>query len=298
LAKVRELVKYAFFLGCLIPAREPQYENSVRKIAPELGIELVEMEGANCCAPFSIQSVDYTSWLALAARNLCMAEQMGLNILTLCNDCYESLLATNTLLKENQELRDGVNTILADVGMEFKGKTDVKIFSDALYEDVGLKRVKDAVKRPFNGLRVAVQPGCHLTKPKRIHFGERTGVSALDELVQATGAVSIPYERKEACCGGPLRGIKDDVALSVAKQKLDSMKNAGAKGIVTVCPFCFIEMDMGQIEIKRHSSEDYSLPVLSYAELLRLAMGIKLEDWEIRAHRVPITGLLNMAEAK
>jgi heterodisulfide reductase subunit B len=84
----------------------------------------------------------------------------------------------------------------------------------------------------------------------------------------------------------------------VAKQKLDSMKNAGAKGIVTVCPFCFIEMDMGQIEIKRHSNEEYSLPVLSYAELLRLAMGMKLEDWEIRAHRVPITGLLDMAEAK
>ena len=97
-------MKYAFFLGCLIPAREPNYENSVRKIAPELGIELVEMEGANCCAPFSIQSVDYTSWLALAARNLCMAEQMGLNIVTLCNDCYESLLMTNTILKENNDL--------------------------------------------------------------------------------------------------------------------------------------------------------------------------------------------------
>ena len=33
-------MKYAFFAGCLIPAREPQYENSVKKIAPRLGIEL------------------------------------------------------------------------------------------------------------------------------------------------------------------------------------------------------------------------------------------------------------------
>jgi heterodisulfide reductase subunit B len=242
--------------------------------------------------------MDYTSWLALAARNLCVAEQMGLNILTLCNDCYESLLATNTILKENREIRNGVNGILADVGLEFKGKTDVKIFSDALYEDVGLEKVKDAVKKPFNGLRVAVQPGCHLTKPKRIHFGEHTGVAALDELVQATGAVSVPYERKEACCGGPLRGIKDDVALSVAKQKLDSMKRAGVSAIVTVCPFCFLEMDMGQVEIRRHSSEEYNLPVLNFAEMLRLAMGMKLEDWEIRAHRIPITGLLGMVEAK
>jgi len=291
-------MKYAFFAGCLIPAREPHYENSVQKIAPKLGIELVKMEDANCCAPFSIQSIDYTSWLALAARNLSIAEEMGLNIVTLCNDCYESLLMANTILKENKETRDKVNKVLADVGLEFKGKTDVKIFSDVLYEDVGLEKVKDAVKRPFNGLRVAVQPGCHLSKPKRLHFRQRMGVLALDELVEATGAISVPYERKEACCGGPLRGINDEVALQVAKQKLDSMKAAGVDSIVTVCPFCYLELDMGQIEIKRHSREEYNLPVLNFAELLRVAMGMDLEDWELKAHRIPVTNVLSVAEAK
>jgi heterodisulfide reductase subunit B len=291
-------MKYAFFAGCLIPAREPQYENSVQKIAPKLGIELVTMKGVNCCAPFSIQSLDYTSWLALAARNLCIAEEMRLNIVTLCNDCYESLLSANTILKENKETRDKVNNILADLDLGFKGKIDVKIFSDVLYEDVGLEKVKNAIKRPFNGLRVAVQPGCHLSKPKRLHFGQRMGILALDELVEATGATSIPYERKEACCGGPLRGINDEVALHVAKQKLDSMKAAGADSIVTVCPFCYLELDMGQIEIKRHEKEEYDLPVLSFAELLRIAMGMNLEDWEIKAHRIPITKILNIVEAK
>lgn len=291
-------MKYAFFAGCLIPAREPQYENSVQKIAPKLGIELVAMKGVNCCAPFSIQSLDHTSWLALAARNLCLAEEMRLNIVTLCNDCYESLLMANTILKENKETRDEVNNILVDVDLEFKGKIDVKIFSDVLYEDVGLEKVKNAIKRPFNGLRVAVQPGCHLSKPKRLHFGQRMGVLALDELVEATGATSIPYERKEACCGGPLRGINDEVALRVAKQKLDSMKAAGADSIVTVCPFCYLELDMGQIEIKRHVKEEYDLPVLSFAELLRIAMGMNLEEWEIKTHRIPITKILNIVEAK
>jgi heterodisulfide reductase subunit B len=223
---------------------------------------------------------------------------MELNIVTLCNDCYESLLMANTILKENKETRDKVNRILADVGSEFKGKTDVKIFSDVLYEDVGLEKVKDAVKRPFNGLRVAVQPGCHLSKPKRLHSNQRIGTLALDQLVEATGATSVPYERKEACCGGPLRGINDEVALQVAKQKLDSMKAAGVDSIVTVCPFCYLELDMGQIEIKRHLKEEYNLPVLSFAELLRVAMGMDLEDWELKAHRIPITKVLNIAEAR
>jgi len=291
-------MKYAFFLGCLIPAREPNYENSIRKIAPELGIELVEMEGANCCAPFSIQSVDYASWLALAARNLSLAENMGLDILTLCNDCYESLLMTNTMLKDDKELRNKVNEILADVGLEFKGKTNVKTFIDVLYEDVGLEKVKNSVKEPFDGLKVAVQPGCHLTKPKRIHFGERMGITALDELVEATGAKSISYERKEACCGGPLRGINDEVASQVAKQKLDSIKSSGVDCIVTVCPFCYIELDTGQLEFRRRLKEKYNVPVLHFAEFLRIAMGMKLENWEIRSHKIPITKILNIMEAK
>lgn len=290
-------MKYAFFLGCLIPAREPNYENSVRKIASELGIELIEMEGSNCCAPFGIQSVDYKSWLALAARNLCIAEEMGLDVLTLCNDCYESLLMTNTILKEHGDRRREVNEILADVGLEFKGKTDVKTFSDVLYDDVGLEKVRSAIREPFNGLRVAVQPGCHLTRPKRIHFGEWAGVTPkIDELVEATGAESIAYERKEACCGGPLRGIMDDIALRVAKQKLDSMKMAGVDCIVTVCPLCYLELDISQLEIKRHLQEDYDLPVIHFAELLRMSMGMKLEDWEISAHRTPITKILNKRE--
>jgi len=67
---------------------------------------------------------------------------------------------------------------------------------------------------------------------------------------------------------------------------------------VTVCPFCYLELDMGQIEIKRHSKEEYNLPVLNFAELLRVAMGMDLEDWELKAHRIPITSILNVAEAR
>jgi heterodisulfide reductase subunit B len=55
---------------------------------------------------------------------------------------------------------------------------------------------------------------------------------------------------------------------------------------------------MGQIEIKRHLKEEYNLPVLSFAELLRMAMGMRLEDWELKAHRIPITKIIDIAEGK
>jgi heterodisulfide reductase subunit B len=285
-------MKYAFFLGCLIPARELSYEVSVRKVMPELGVELVDMKGANCCAPFSIQSVDYASWLALAARDLAIAEEMGMDVMTLCNDCYESLLMVNNTLKRKPELRDKVNEVLADVGKEFKGKIDVKNLVDVLYGDVGLSKVKNAIKEPISGIRVGAQPGCHLTKPKRIHFEVLRGFNELDSLVEATGVESIPYERKEMCCGGPLRDINDDMARQISRQKLSALKEAEVQAVVTVCPFCFLQLDLGQLEIKRHFNEEYNLPVIHFIELLRLGMGMKLEDWEIKAHRIPITELL------
>jgi len=285
-------MKYAFFLGCLIPARELNYEVSVRKALPTLGVNLVEMKGANCCAPFSIQSLDYASWMALAARNLCIAEEMGLDILTLCNDCYESLLMVNTLLKEKKDLREKVNETLSKVGKEFKGKTDVKHLVDVLYDDVGIKKVKDAIKAPFDGLRVGAQPGCHLTKPKRIHFEIIRGYRALDQLVEATGAESVQFERKEMCCGGPLRDIDDDLARQVSRQKLINLKNADVQAIVTICPFCYLQLDTGQLEVKRHFNEEYNLPVIHFIELLKMAMGMKLEDWEIKSHRIPIDNII------
>jgi len=285
-------MKYAFFLGCLIPARELSYEVSVRKVLPELGIELVDMKGANCCAPFSIQSIDHASWLTLAARDLCIAEEMGLDVMTLCNDCYESLLMVNTILKRDKQTRDKVNETLSQVGKEYKGKIGVKNLVDVLYGDLGVKKVKDAIKEPFNGLRVGAQPGCHLTKPKRIHFELLRGFNDLDALVQATGAESVPYERKEMCCGGPLRDINDDLARKVSRQKLKALKDADVQAVTTVCPFCFLQLDLGQLEIKRHFNEDYNLPVIHFIELLRMGMGMKLEDWEIKAHRIPITGVL------
>ena len=284
-------MKYAFFLGCLIPARELSYEVSVRKTMPELGVELVDMKGANCCAPFSIQSVDYDSWLALAARDLCIAEEMGLDIMTLCNDCYESLLMVNNLLKKNPELKDRANQILSEVGKEFKGKVEVKNLVDVLYGDVGIDKVKNAIKEPIDGLRVGAQPGCHLTKPKRIHFELLRGFKELDELIQATGAESVPYERKEMCCGGPLRDINDDLSRSISREKLRALKNAEVQAITTVCPFCFLQLDLGQLEVKRHFNEEYNLPVVHFIELLRMGMGMKLEDWEIKSHRIPITDL-------
>jgi len=70
-----------------------------------------------------------------------------------------------------------------------------------------------------------------------------------------------------------------------------ALKDAEVQAVVTVCPFCFLQLDLGQLEVKRHFNEEYNLPVIHFIELLRIGMGMKLEDWEVKAHRIPITDI-------
>jgi len=289
---LEENVKYALYLGCLIPARELSYELATRKVMPALGVELVDMDGTSCCGPFAIQSLDYTGWLALAARNLCIAEKMGLDIMALCNDCYESLMMVNQTLRTDKETRDKVNEILSVVNKKFKGTVNVKHTMDVLCDDVGLDKIRNKVAKPLNGLRVATQVGCHLVRPKLLHTEIGKGFEVLDDLVQALGAEPVQYDDKEICCGGPLRDIDDHLSRNLSNRKLAALKRANVDCVVTACPFCYIQFDVGQLEIKTLLKEEYDIPVLHFVELLSFAMGIKLEGPQLREHRVSIDSIV------
>ncbi len=286
-------MKYALYLGCLIPARELSYELATRKTMPLLGVDLVDMEGTSCCGPFAIQSLDYTGWLALAARNLCIAEKMGLDIMALCNDCYESLMMVNETLKKEKETRQKVNEMLSVAKKSFKGTVKVKHTMDVLFDDVGLEKIRSKVTKPLNGLRVATQVGCHIVRPKLLHAGVGRGFEVLDDLVRTLGAETVDYDDKEVCCGGPLRDIDNQLSRSLSNRKLAALKRANVDCVVTACPFCYIQFDLGQLEIKSLLKEEYDIPVLHFVELLGLAMGLKLEGPQLREHRVSIDRIVN-----
>src|SRR4030042_3330698 len=97
-------LKYLLFLGCVIPYRIPSYEVSARKVLERLGVELVEMPDFNCCG-LPIDSVDHDAMMVLAARNLCLAEQQGLDILTLCPGCAGTLRKVNKSLADDKKLK-------------------------------------------------------------------------------------------------------------------------------------------------------------------------------------------------
>ncbi|MFH0849575.1 MAG: heterodisulfide reductase-related iron-sulfur binding cluster [Candidatus Bathyarchaeota archaeon] len=273
--------KYAFFRGCFIPARAPHIEHVARKTLPELGVELQDVGGFTCCPePTGFSLHEKLTWLTVAARNISLAEDQDLDILTLCNGCYYTLKHTVEEL-EDAELRSKVNEALSETGHQFTGRAKVKHFVQVLDEDIGVKRISQAVKVPLEGLRVAAHTGCHFTN--------RYGLEArlLDDLVSATGASSVEYDLKNLCCGWMIGayGQQED-GYAWLKNRLESMRRAQADCVTVICPQCYHQYDTGQMMALRKVDILFKTPVLFYLQLLGLAMGHSLEKVQFNSHRV------------
>jgi len=286
--------KYLLFLGCVIPYRLSSYEISARKVLAKLGVEIVEMPEYNCCG-YPMDVINHELMLTLAARNLCIAEQAGLPILALCNGCFCSLNETNKILKEDKKLREKINGYLKEIGMEFKGTTEVKHLIYVLSEDVGYEKIKNAVTKPLTGIRVAQHSGCHVLRPRKyVGRDDPENPTTLKELIRLTGVECLDYMDETACCGNPIIGVNEDVPFQMAKEKLEHVRAVGAQALITVCPFCHIMFDLNQPRIERAFNEKFNLPVLHYPQLLGLAMGFSPEELAINELRVKPTELLKM----
>ncbi len=275
-------MRYALFVGCTTLSRLPGYEKSARRVAEKLGVELVDMPGSGCCGTTYMETLDHKTFLALAARNIAIAEEMGLDMVTVCNGCTEVLTKANKELKEDPELRREVNEILADTGKQFRGTQNVKHYVRMLREDVGLERIRAASVKPFRGLRVGAHYGCHLLKPREVmNFDDPEAPRSLDELIDATGAVSVDYPNKLECCAGPVMGIRENVTWKVGLDKVQTVKKY-ADILVTNCPFCYLTYERCQFMTENSPK----VPVVHIPQLLGLAMGIEPDDLGIGSNKV------------
>ena len=291
--------KFLMFLGCAIPYRVSAFEISARKILAKLGVELVEMPEFNCCG-LPLDPVSHEMMLILAARNLALAEEKGLNIITLCPGCAGTLKKVNKMLKEDKALRDEINCHLKEAGLQFKGTVDAKHFMQVLMEDVGLDKIKKSIVKPLTMVKVAEHNGCHILRPKEfIGFDDPEDPKMLKALIEATGATCLDYMDETECCGAPSVGVSDKVALQLARDKLNHVKQVNAEALVTICPFCHIMYDTNELRIEKMFNETYGIPVLHYPQLLGLAMGIPPEELAFSELRVDSSKILKqICEAK
>jgi heterodisulfide reductase subunit B len=286
-------VKYALFLGCTIPIRGQNYEMSAREVAKKVGIDLVDIADFSCCG-FPVKSSNAETSLIIAARNIAIASEKGENICTLCNACTSVLTEANKELSENKELREKVNKELSKIGLEFKSGVKIKHFARILYEDIGIEKIQKKIEKNLNKLSMSIHYGCHYLRPRELYngFDDSENPSTVENLVAVTGVTVIDYKNKLGCCGGAILGVEEDIALKMAKDKLDNVTKNRVDALVTICPFCSIMYEDNQKKIESKFNVEYNLPVLYYPQVLGLALGIDPKQLGFRLNKVKAIRIL------
>lgn len=273
-------MKFALYLGCTVQSEQYCYEASVRVTMPRLGVELADMVGMSCCGfpPFS--SVNELAWLYSSARNMAIAEKMGLPLLVLCNGCHLSLVETKHKLEHSSDLKDKINEELVGEELRYEGKVEIVHPFELLHDILGKEKIMKAVTKPLKGLKLAAHPGCHAIRPSRIGRPDNPeNPKKLDELITWLGAESFDYPEKIDCCGSSLAASTGKAVLEIAGDKLKAIKRYGFDGMVTTCPFCFKVYDNKQRAIQTTVGDrDLNVPVFYYTQLLGLAMGLGQEE--------------------
>lgn len=280
---------FAFFIGCTIPLKQPHLEKAFREVASILGVGLKEMEGASCCPePVSLQSLNIDTWLTLGARNLAIAERMGLDVMTVCSGCYETLKTVSVLLEEDPDHKKRVNELLKKIGYQYKGKTKVYHFVELFSEPEWLDKIKNATVKPLDDLNFAVHYGCHLVRPSKIlKFDHPEKPEKIDLILKTLGCKTIDYANKLECCGYCAR-LQDEIGEKLVEDKMTELCELDEEvdALIAVCPACVTQYDRKERLIARKKDKPLDIPVLYLPEIMAIALGVAIEDLDLNQRSV------------
>lgn len=284
-------MKLALFEGCNIPARVKQYGDATRAVFNNLEVELVELTGFNCCG-YPVRSIDQRAFILSAAKNLAVAESAGLDLMAMCKCCYGTLKKAAHALNSDHDLKKEINAVLSAEKLHYEGHVRINHLLTVLHGDVGLKALKPLILKTFNGLQIAVSYGCHALRPSRITaFDNPVAPTLFDELVEITGAYSVDWSRKMDCCGAPLTGVNDGLAMDMALNKINSARQAGAHYVCTACPYTHLQFDWVQKAMAANSREWEPLAAILYPQLLGLSMGIDAKTLGLSENRLGLADI-------
>ncbi len=284
-------MKLAYFPGCKISFFLKDYGAAVEAVMAALGVTLVRLP-FNCCGNPSRGKNLEVSVLS-AIKNLALAQNHGLDILTPCQCCFGQLKHGAYWYKTHKGLRDKINRILAEEGL-FYGESSDRTFSEPvgikhllsfLYHDIGPNFLKEKISRPLDPVKTALQHGCHGLRPFSVTgFDNPFAPKIFKELVNITGLETIDWSKETECCGDPIAEDYGDLALKILTNKLETASLEGAAFIITACTHCQIQYTKG--EAQQRLAEKF-IPAVTYPVVLGAALGIPLKKLS-QGEKIPI----------
>jgi succinate dehydrogenase / fumarate reductase cytochrome b subunit len=257
-----------------------------------LGIELIELKKASCCGSGTFKEDSQLLEDTVNARNIALAEELNLPLLTHCSTCQGVIGHVDDRLKARQQTDpnyvEQINGLLQKEGCSpYKGSTEVKHLLWALVGDFGLEALQQKVTRRLSGLKCAAFYGCYLLRvQEHLPYDDPYNPQSMERLFETVGATPIYYRGRTQCCGWPLSSYATDQAFKMAGMHIQDAIASGADCIVTPCPLCHLNLDSRQPEVERAIGKKLGLPVLHLPQLVALALGISPQQLGLDRHIV------------
>ena len=264
---------YAYYPGCSLEHSAGPYDLSIREVFKALGVGLHEIEDWNCCGATMYMSIKKIVGYSVSARNLALAQNMGMDICAPCSSCYTILRKTNRHIQWDHKERDKINEALRAANLSYDTDVSVRHPLDILVNDVGIDKIAAKVTNKLSGLKVAPYYGCQIVRPHG-YFDDVDDPVTMDKLFRALGAEVTHYPAKVRCCGGMLMTTEEKIALKLNRHLLLAAADNGADMIATACPLCQMNLEAYQNKINKAFGENFKIPVVYFSHILGIALGI------------------------
>jgi succinate dehydrogenase / fumarate reductase cytochrome b subunit len=286
-------LKFALYPGCAAQGATPELYQSAMAIIGRLEIGVVELKAASCCGAGVVTEANPDMALALNARTFAQAEQLGLDVMTICGTCQGIMGAANTRLRQDRGLLDRINALLKPEGLAYRGTIQVKHLLWIIVRDLGLHELRRHIRVPFKDFRVAPFYGCYILRPSwDLGFEDSENPASLEKVIQAVGGEAVAYAGRTKCCGFPIILEKEQIAVAMAGANMKEAKDGGADFMVTPCPLCHMSLDIYQERAGKAVGVRLDLPILHLPQLIGLAMGIPAKELGLSRHLIPVDSIL------
>jgi succinate dehydrogenase / fumarate reductase cytochrome b subunit len=290
-------LKFALYPGCAAQGATPELYQSAMAVIRRLGVDVVELKAAACCGAGVVTEASPDAALALNARTFAQAEQLGLDVMTICGTCQGVMGAANKRLRQEPDLLDRMNLLLKPEGLAYHGTVQVKHLLWVIVGDIGLKELRRHIRVPFKEFRVAPFYGCYILRPSwDLGFDDPENPASLEKVIQAVGGDSVAYAGRTKCCGFPIILEREPIAVAMAGANMKEAKDAGADFMVTPCPLCHMSLDIYQERAGKAVGTTLDLPILHLPQLIGLAMGIPAKELGLSRHLIPVDSILKRIE--
>ncbi len=291
-------LQYAYYPGCVAQGACRELHDSTIALAAQLDIELIQLKKAACCGSGTFKEDSQLLEDVVNARNIALAESLGLPLLTHCSTCQGVIGHVDERLKNARQTDpdyfEQVNGFLANQGCSpYQGTGAVKHVLWALVADYGLERLADRVRRKLSGLKCAAFYGCYILRGQDNGFEDPFNPQSMEDVFKAVGAEAIVYPGRTQCCGWPISSYATDQSFVMAGGHLEAAIAAGADCLVTPCPLCHMQLDSRQPEIAKVTGKKISIPILHLPQLVCLALGVEPQVLGLDRHIVNTQPILD-----